>query len=800
MFLKRAISVIIALTSISIIVPAQSLLPLQADSTITVGELKNGISYYLAVDTARVGYADLAVILKGEPVSEESARKISTPGNGTFAPVRFFERNGVGPRPEGYFTDNGGSTVYRFDRVPVGKKEVADSALLAAFSIISSSDAPSAIVLSGDIDPKSVKDRMGLLSMIVRPLYAKAPAFNYVWEPSPVPSFLSTAGPETSVTVTYEAPRTRRRLMNTAQPLVMDIFSREFSLIVRRRVERELRNRKIPFTSIDYKYTDSASGDSDELHSFTVRTDSLHLEDALSALGRVFGALESQGATPVEFHNTKQALEKDIKDLARNPRKTERCIASYLYGASLATPEEEGILFARKNVSDSAQLALFNNITAALLDQKKGVHIKYMTPTGAVDDDEPLFDYNLGYLVGYFTSLDTDYSWRTEDTLGAMVSPLKVKIKETKKDPIGGGTVWTFTNGLKTVLMSRRGVYNSFSFCLSFPGGYQSIQGLEPGETLRYDEIFRLAPAGGISGYDFFNMLKACGIDVSLKILSSELRIEGSAPSSRFPLFMGVLAGVTAEREIPARVKDYYLACSGMEEAAFDRGVAFMESRFSNVNGAVLTLVGDLEENYTKKLLCETVGAFRADRTRVLKRTSVGPRKMPDFPSEAEGIAVTFPYHVSSSSFFTMYAAAEALRTEIVKRVAPLGYYADVEPLAETYPEERIHFVVTLGKASTEGMPATGVKGDAVDGVKKAIFALAADPVSKKDAALYKNMVRSRMNSALSDNDTWRDLIDLRYISSKDFVSARKESIESITPERMRFMFFAASSGKITEL
>ena len=58
MFLKRAISVIIALTSISIIVPAQSLLPLQADSTITVGELKNGISYYLAVDTARMGYAD----------------------------------------------------------------------------------------------------------------------------------------------------------------------------------------------------------------------------------------------------------------------------------------------------------------------------------------------------------------------------------------------------------------------------------------------------------------------------------------------------------------------------------------------------------------------------------------------------------------------------------------------------------------------------------------------------------------------------------------------------------------------
>ena len=263
---------------------------------------------------------------------------------------------------------------------------------------------------------------------------------------------------------------------------------------------------------------------------------------------------------------------------------------------------------------------------------------------------------------------------------------------------------------------------------------------------------------------------------------------------------MGALANITSEREIPSSIKEFYLARTGMDGAAFDRGVTFLESRFSNVNGAVLTLVGDLEENYTRKMLCESVGAFRADRTKALKRTSVGQRKMPDFPPEAKGLVVTFPYHVTSSSFFTMYAAAEALRTEIVKRVAPLGYYADVTPFSETYPEERIHFLVTLGKASPEGMPEPVAKGDAVDGVKKAIFALAADPVSKKDATLYKNMVRSRINAALWDNDTWRDLIDLRYISSKDFVSTRKESIESITPERMRFMFFAASSGKITEL
>ena len=44
MLLKRLILSIIALVGISRIVPAQNLLPLQADSTITVGELKNGIS------------------------------------------------------------------------------------------------------------------------------------------------------------------------------------------------------------------------------------------------------------------------------------------------------------------------------------------------------------------------------------------------------------------------------------------------------------------------------------------------------------------------------------------------------------------------------------------------------------------------------------------------------------------------------------------------------------------------------------------------------------------------------------
>ena len=799
MFLKRAISTIIALAGISIMMPAQSLVPLQADTTITVGELRNGISYYLAIDTSKVGYADMAVILNGEPVSEASDARLDSPRAGTVAPIRFFSGNGSGPRPEGYFTDNGGSTVYRFDRIPVGKKEVADSAFLAAFGIISTTDVPSAIVLSGDIDPKTVKDRMDLISMIVRPLYAKAPAFNYVWEPTPVPTFFSKTGTECSVSVSYAAPRTPRRMMNTAQPLVMDIFSRELSLIVRHRLEREFRSRKIPYRSIDYEHTNSFSGDGDELYKFTVKTDSLYMEEALNALGRVFGALESQGATPVEFLHTRRVLGREIGTLGKTPRKTDRCIAAYLYGGSLATPEEESILFARKNVSDSAQLALFNRIADALLDQRQGVHIEYVTPKGDVDDNKVLFDYNLAYLVGYYTHLETDYSWRMGDTLGLNIIAPKTKIKEARRDPIGEGSIWTFTNGLKTVLMTRRTEYARFSFSLSFPGGYQSIPGLKPGETLHYDDIIRLAPAGGLTGYDFFNMLKTCDIDISLKLTSSELRLEGSAPSTRLPLFFGALADITARRDIPAAEKDYYLKCSLMDEEAFDRAADFIESRFSNVNGAILTLVGDLDEGVVKKLLMESAAAFRSDRTKILRRTAVSPRKMPDFAGVEDGIVITFPYQVSSTSYFTMHAAAEALRREVVRRLAPLGYYADVEAVAETYPEERMHFVVTFGKADKEGMPSIS-EGDARDAVKKAIYALAANNLPKRDIDLYKKMVRSSMESALSDNDTWRDLIALRYISSKDFVSTRKESINAINQDKMRLMFFAASSGKITEL
>lgn len=800
MFLKRAILTIIALAGISIMMPAQSLVPLQADTTITVGELRNGISYYLAIDTSKIGYADMAVILRGEPVSDSSAPRLDSPVAGTVPPVRFFAGNGVGPRPEGYFSDNGGSTVYRFDRIPVGKKEVADSALLAAFGIISTSDAPSAIVLSGDIDPKTVKDRMDLISMIVRPLYAKAPAFNYVWEPSPVPSFFNKTGSECSVSVSYSAPRTRRRLMATAQPLVMDIFSREFSTIVKHRLEKEFRSRRVPYKSIDYEYTNSVSGDGDELHKFTVKTDSLYLDDALDALGRVFGALESQGATPMEFLHTRRVLAREIGTLSRNPRKTDRCIAAYLYGSSLASPEEESILFARKNIPDSAQLSLFNRITEALLDQRKGAHIEYVTPEGAVDDNKVLFDYNLAYLVGYYTQVESDYSWRMGDTLGLRVTALKTKIKESRRDPIGGGSIWTFTNGLKTVIMSRSDEYARFSYCLSFPGGYQSIPGLYPGETLHYDDIMRLAPAGGLSGYDFFNMLKACDIDVKLRLTSSDLRLEGSAPSPRLPLLIEALANITSRRDIPAAERDYYLKRSKMDGEAFDRAAAFMESRFSNVNGAILTLVGDLDEGTVRKLLMDSAAAFRSDRTKVLRRTSVAPGLMPDFPAGQEGFVITFPYQVSSASYFTMQIAVEALRREVVKAVTPMGYYADVSSIIETYPEERMHFVVTLGKADKDGMPAQTATGDTKEAVKKALFKLAANTISKRDAELYKKHVLGNAIHSLEDNDSWRDLIALRYISSKDFVSTHKESIKTVTPDKIRLMFFSASSGKITAL
>ena len=150
--LQYLLAVLSALLLQSTIVPAQRVLPqLPTDSRIQRGTLGCGASYYMVEDPVQKGYAQIALVQKGDSLTP--SKQISP---------SFLSRMGVAPGPEGYLSEQDGSTVYRFHDVRCYNPEVLDSVLLYTFEKMAACHAPQAVIVSGDIDAAEMKKKMDL--------------------------------------------------------------------------------------------------------------------------------------------------------------------------------------------------------------------------------------------------------------------------------------------------------------------------------------------------------------------------------------------------------------------------------------------------------------------------------------------------------------------------------------------------------------------------------------------------------------------------------------------------------------
>ena len=125
--------------------PAQDLPSLPVDGKIQKGVLTSGVTYYIVSNPAVKGLADVALVRRDELPGTETRSQVESLG-------RFLSRSGVGYRPDGLVSEVDGSTVCRFDDVPVWNASVLDSTLLMSFSYMAASRSDQAIVISGDID------------------------------------------------------------------------------------------------------------------------------------------------------------------------------------------------------------------------------------------------------------------------------------------------------------------------------------------------------------------------------------------------------------------------------------------------------------------------------------------------------------------------------------------------------------------------------------------------------------------------------------------------------------------------
>ena len=789
-----------------------------------MGKLGCDASYYIVKAPVKKGYASIALVQKGDSLTAEKRAGLSS---------AFLARMGVGPSRDGFLTEREGSTVYTFRDVPFYKKEVLDSMLLYTFYKMAQSSAPQAIIVSGDVEPTvELKKKMDLFSLLVQKLDAPRPEPPYEWNPSQPVALDFSIGPE-SISVTYAGNRIPDVFMNTAQALVTDIFGLEFLVLLKNRLEKDFAREGVICSSVTFNSLRSCDYKGDERYTVTARIAPGQEDQALRVMARTIASMDSAGVSVKEFTDAKEVLRPGLlRQAAAVEEKIDPCIAHFLFGANLAPASERVRLFARKNVPEETETRLFNKYASALLAGEDNLTLQ-LSSRDTLDPAEALLVYNATYKNGLIAPFEADYTWHGADSAGIDFTPPRVRLQKEKPEPVSGGTVWTFSNGIKVVYKEIKGS-RMFNYSLVLGGGLSQIPDLQEGEGGHIGPMLRLYDVGGIPAPVFQDMLEVNGLSMNADVHLNSLVLSGSAPSGKLAFLMKTLLAICNEREMN---REEFLRYSAVQELVEPspqdiiyaqlhpgyryserpgaltaqtqiKAEAYFADRFARFNDGVLIISGDLETGVVKRILGRYLGGFG-----IQKGTT--PRRPVEFRQRNGTVTVTgdkgprgihvvmeAPMAVTSDNFYLSTVAAEVLKQSLVWELAPYGFTADVLVGPMTQPQERFYMEISCFPVPVQGLPADVAEPDvnkAITAVRAAIVKSGKRLPAQADVQAWKNGLSERVKARLSTPEGFTMAQQTRYALNKDMNSRYSESLQAITPEKVRGFLAAISAGGAVE-
>lgn len=835
---------------------AQAISSLSVPKEISLGKLPNGIEYYLVTNSAEKGFADFALVRKSayDDIADRAALD-SLPHFGSRKPYRFLADNGAGYSSDGFISSRAGATLFSFPDIPTHNQSVADSTLLMLMDIAARSRQPQAIVVSGDIKPDKIKERMNLLSMTVMKLYPDDGELDYRWTPRDtlvLRTTVNSTADVASIHAIFSARRFPREQMNSLQPLIARAYADILGSIVCRRVEKAFRSEDIPLADIRFRYQDSAESAEDERYMFSLFTSSGRLDDATAEFASVLSSLDKEGASLAEYQDAKAKLISESKReaggrLVSNREYMQRCISSYLYGASLAPATSAGSVMAARSLPPEKDLELFNTYVGALLDSARNLTLRYDTPDNGADRETMRESFNRAW-----AAVGTEKSAYKEDfgdTLSLFEPQKKVKLRSETTEPISGGKLWTFSNGIR-VLYKKTSVKGEFQYALMLRGGVAAVPELRSGEGAFVGDMLALSNVAGLSGRDFRAMLEANGITMSERAGISDLRISGIAPKSKLHLLMRSLLSIADKRTPNKADFEYYkrgealridmealsprdvnsLMDSIMRPNYFyterkyisnlgddlpERAEQYFESLFSKVNDGLLVLTGDLDEEALKKELCRTLVGFRtqkkfAQRPHISSRLASGSvtyivESGPGLVGGGEigvnvGMSAALPYNMDNYMSFKL--AAAVLRKELTRALADCGATVEVSEKVELFPMEKVSLYINCRPCRGGGLPLSVTPADPLKmlaAIRPVLASLGEIEVSAADLKAYKAELLNRYSESLQDPRELTDKVLARFSEGKDLVTGYKDAVNSVTADSIRAILSQLRDGADVE-
>lgn len=846
-FIKKTLPFCIGLL-LAIMMPARALPQLPEAPQVKKGVLNHGISYYIIENSAEKGFGSVALVRLGDADADESRKMLDGVSNFVSPePYKFLAHNGISARQSGYFTKGKKATVFYFDDVPMYGGMTADSVLLLCFNMMASSDAEHAVIVSGDVNFSDVKDKMDIFSMSLLPRRERAAvepdSAAFSWKPTEKPlcrRMRVAEDGQSYVKVRYRVQRTPYENMNTAQPLVMQNFSDEFGLIVRRRLRNSLSGRGIPCAGIDYGYTGSSRSDRSEWFEITVHTDEEHIEDASAAVAAELSAIDAGEVTLEEFIGAKAELTAPMLEIERrkdfsNREYVDKCVASYVYGADLAPFGYRAGLFLRKDIPDSTEHRLFNGMATAVLDPEANLLVEY----GTADDDFDVDSALSGFVSAWQDRDAVVYGTpRLEDFLSAVDGDNRVKLKKAVSEPVSGGKLWTFSNGMSVVFkkMNTPGV---FSYSLFVRGGFDKVETLRPGEGGFFADLLGTRSVEGMKGRDFDDMLRAGGIRMDATVTSSGMSLSGTVPGDRLELLLKALIAKTAKGQLDsAAVQGYYrdeklrlglrddagqavfdLMFPGypyspykdpslMDEELSRKADMYFQETFSRMEEGVFVLCGDLDEDRTRKLLMKHLGGFITGcigpQTRMLQYQ---PRSgwstyTVSGDSPAVHVLLSAPLPFTSGNNLAAQMAMLALKKAVVAAVNPYGMTGQVKGEFDRCFNDRFNVTIDCYPMAEAGLPASLGRPEvlrAVSGLRAGLEAAGNMTLPASELGAYRGYVTDRMTRSLSEPENVIDAVVRRYSDGKNLVANYQDIGGRITAAKIKDILSALATGSRVE-
>lgn len=834
----------------------QALSSLGIPKEITVGSLPDGIDFYLVSNSARKGFADFALVRKSayDEIRDRGSLD-SLPHFGSRKPYLFLSGNGAGYTSSGYISSRQDATLFSFPDVPVYDQSASDSTILMMMDIAARSRAPQAIIVSGDIKADKIKERLNLLSMTVPRLRRDDGRSSYAWNPKDsllLLTSINNTSDVASIHAVYSAARLPRDRMNTLQPLVGRAYADILGYIVSRRLEKDFRSHGIPLADVSFRYVDSAGGSGDERYVFAVYTSASTLDGALECFSSVLSSIDRYGVGQAEYQDAKSRLISESKReeggrMTANSEYIARCTSAYLYGAGLERPAAAGSVLASRSLPSELDLELFNNFAGALLDSAANLTLRFDTPDNGADKDllRSCFDAAWAAPDSALVAYKEDFG----DTLSLFVPKGKVKLRSDTSEPVSGGRLWTFSNGVR-VLYKKTGIKGEFQYSLMLRGGVASVPGLRSGEGAFVGDMLGLSGVAGLSGPDFQAMLEANGITMSSRAGISDLRISGIAPKSKLKLLLRSLLSIADKRTPDKAEFDYYKSgeklridmgalsprdvnslmdsimrpgyyyterkfISNLGDDLPERAEQYFESLFSKVNDGLLVLTGDLDEEKLKKELCLSLGGFRtrkqfAQRPHISGNLASGSvtyivESGAGLVGGGEigvnvGMSAAVPYNIENYMSFKL--AEEVLRKELTKVLAPCGAYLEVGDRLEVFPVERLSLYINCRPCRAGGLPLSLEPADPLkmlEAIRPVLASMADVEISPDELKAYKEVVLNSYKAELQDMEKLVDKVLTRYSEGKDLVSGYSAAVSGVTADSVKKILSLLSDGAEVE-